>query len=183
MGGRLKAGRSGRNLTLAWGGVAMRRARGIGAGLAGAVLVSAVLAIAAAAALAQPEDIGPRVPMIASGAPIGHQDESTEVGRPLLLFHYVHIDGHCGPTPMAIRLATPPAHGAVAFADGEERPFSEGHPMFGPADPRAHCGNRLAATRDAVYTPAPGFAGHDALAVEFTENGTSFTDTIDVSVR
>ena len=121
--------------------------------------------------------------MIASGAPISHQDESTEIGRPLLLFHYVHIDAACGPTPMTIRLAAPPAHGAVVFEDGEERPFSNGHPMFEMGDPRARCGNRLAATRDAVYTPDPRFAGHDTLTVDFTENGASVTDTIGVSVR
>ena len=156
----------------------MRSAQGMIAGLAGAFL-----AVAAEPAWPQPGDIGPRVPMIASGAQISHQDESTEVGLPLVLFHYVHIDADCGPTPMTIRLTAPASHGAVAFESGEERPWSNGRPIFGPGDRRAHCGNRLAATRNAIYTPAPGFAGHDTLTVEFTEDGTSFTDTIDVSVR
>jgi hypothetical protein len=37
-------------------------------------------------------------------------------------------------------------------------------------------------TKDGVYTPAPGFTGHDTLTVEFTEAGASFTDTIAISV-
>jgi hypothetical protein len=160
----------------------MRWARGTVAGFASAVLASAVSFVAAPVD-SQPDDVGAGAPMIALGAPVSHQDESTEIGLPLMLFHYVHIDAHCGPTPMTVRLAMPPSHGAVAFEDGDERPWSNGRPMFGPADPRAHCGNRLAATRNAVYTPAPRFTGHDTLTVEFTENGTSFTDTIDVSVR
>jgi hypothetical protein len=157
----------------------MGLARGMVAGLAGAGLA----ALAAAPARPQSDDVSAGVPMIAASAPISHQDESTEVGRPLLLFHFVHIDAACGPTPMSIRLTTAPSHGGVAIEDGAERPWSKGRPMFGPDDPRAHCGNRLAATKDAVYTPAHGYAGHDTLVVEFTEAGTTFSDTIDVAVR
>jgi hypothetical protein len=84
---------------------------------------------------------------------------------------------------MAVQLTTPPAHGTLTIEDGEERPWSGGRPMFVPADPRARCGNRLASTKDAVYAPATGFSGHDTLAVTFTEDGASFTDTIDIAVR
>jgi hypothetical protein len=121
--------------------------------------------------------------MIARGDPVSHQDANTEAGRPVLLFHYVHIDADCGPTAMAIRLTSPPEHGTLAIDDGEERPWSDGRPMFAAGDPRAHCGNRLASTKDGLYTPAPGFIGHDTLAVEFTEGGVAVTDTIDIAVR
>ncbi|HEY3800001.1 MAG TPA: hypothetical protein VGL58_16760 [Caulobacteraceae bacterium] len=156
----------------------MGRARSIVAGLAGAALAAA----AASPAPGQPEDVGAEVPMIARGAPVSQQDENTAAGRPVVLFHYVHIDRACGPSAIAIRLTTPPTHGTVAIEDGEERPWSGGRPMFAPGDPRAHCGNSLAATKDALYTPAPGFTGHDTVVVEFTEDGTTFTDAIEVSV-
>ena len=156
----------------------MKRHGGI-AGLAGAVLATLVVG----PARPQPEDVGREAPMIARGAPISQQDANTAAGQPVLLFHYVHIDAHCGPDAVAIRLTTPPEHGSLALEDGEERPWSEGRPMFGPDDPRARCGNRLAATKDGVYTPAPGFIGHDSMVVEFTEGGATLSDTIEVSVR
>jgi hypothetical protein len=155
----------------------MRPAPRIVARLAG------LAALVAGAALAQPEDVGPGVPMIARGAPISQQDASTTTGRPVLLFHYVHIDAHCGPDAIAILVTAPPAHGSLTFENGEERPWSGGRPMFGPDDARARCGNRLAATKDGVYTPAPGFTGHDSMVVEFTEAGVTLADEIDVSVR
>jgi hypothetical protein len=150
-----------------------------GTWLAGVVLATAV----GGAARAQPEAVGAGVPIIASGAPISQQDVNTEVGRPVLLFHYVHVDAACGPSAMAIRLTTPPEHGSVSFEDGEERPWYAGRPLFGPGDPRARCGNRLAATKDAVFTPDPSFSGRDTLVVEFTEGGASFSDTVDIVVR
>jgi len=153
-------------------------------GRAGIWLAGMVLAIiVAGAARPQGEDIGAGAPVFARGAPVRQQDVNTEVGRPVLLFHYVHIDADCGPTAMAIAVTTPPEHGTVNFEDGEERPWSEGRPLFGPDDPRAACGNRLAATKDGVYAPAPGFSGHDTLTVQFTEQGVAFTDTIEISVR
>ena len=153
--------------------------RRVGIGLAGLVLAT----IVAGEARAQGEDIGAGAPLMARGAPVIQQDVNTEVGRPVLLFHYVHVDADCGPTAIAIAVTTPPAHGAVSFEDGEERPWSAGRPLFAPGDPRAACGNRLAATKDAVYAPAPGFSGRDTLVVQFTEAGAAFTDTIDIAVR
>ena len=144
---------------------------------------TALATIAAGAARSQGEDVGAGAPVFARGASISQQDVNTEVGRPVLMFHYVHIDADCGPTTMAIAVTRPPTHGAVSFEDGEERPWSDGRPLFGPGDPRAPCGNRLAATKDGVYAPAPGFSGHDTLTVQFTENGVAFTDTIEISVR
>jgi hypothetical protein len=122
----------------------MRTARAIVAGLAG------LAALAATPALSQSEDVGPDAPMIARGAPVSQQDANTAAGRSVLLFHYVHIDAHCGPDAVAIQVTAPPAHGTLRFEDGEERPWSGGRPMFGPGDPRARCGNRLAATKDGV---------------------------------
>ncbi len=155
----------------------MGLAQGMAAGLGGVVL-----ATLAGAAWPQGEDIGAGAPVFGRGAPISQQDVNTEAGRPVTLFHYVRIDGGCAPTPVTIRLAVPPAHGAFTLEDGEERPWSGGHPLFDSADARAHCGDRLAATKDGVYTPAPGFTGHDTLTVEFTEAGGAFTDTITISV-
>jgi len=156
----------------------MRLAQGMAAWLGGVVLASLAGGVSA-----QGEDVGAGAPVFARGAPVSQQDVNTEAGRPILLFHFVHIDGACGPTAMAIRLTTEPAHGTFAIKEGEERPWSDGHPLFEPSDPRAHCGNRLAPTKDGLYTPAPGFTGHDTLTVEFTESGQTFTDTIDISVR
>ncbi len=154
----------------------MRRA---GIGLAGALSAT----LAAGLALAQSDDVGPGAPVIARGAPVSHQDANTADGLAVTLFHYVRIGAACEPVPVAIRLTTAPAHGTLSLEDGEERPWSDGHPLFDAHDPRAGCGNRLVATRDAIYTPAAGFRGHDSLAVEFTEDGQSFTDTIDIAVR
>jgi hypothetical protein len=151
-------------------------------GRAGIWLAGVVAMAAAGAARSQGEAVGAGPPVMARGAPVSRQDANTEAGRPVLLLHYVHIDAGCGPIPVAIRLTTPPQHGSVSFDDGEERPWWHGQPLFGPGDPRAPCGDRLAATKDGVYTPAPGFIGHDTLVVEFTENGAVFSDTIDVSV-
>ena len=150
--------------------------------LAGIWLAGIVLATASDAR-SQGEAVDAGAPVFAQDAPIRQQDVNTVVGRPVLLFHYVHVDAHCGPTAMAIAVTMPPAHGAASFEDGEERPWIDGHPLFGPGDPRAACGNRLAATKDGVYTPAPGFSGHDSLTVQFTENGAAFSDTIEISVR
>jgi hypothetical protein len=155
----------------------MGLAQGVAAGLGGVLL-----ALSAGAARPQGEDIGAGAPVFARGAPISQQDVNTEAGRPVTLFHYVRIDGGCERAPVAIRLVEAPGHGAFALEDGEERPWSGGHPLFDAADPRAHCGDRLTATKDGVYTPAPGFTGHDTLTVEFTEAGGAFTDTITVSV-
>jgi hypothetical protein len=155
----------------------MGLAQGVAVGLGGVLL-----AFSAGAAWPQDEDIGAGAPVFARGAPISQQDVNTEAGRPVTLFHYVRVDGGCARTAVAIRLAAAPAHGAFTLEDGEERPWSGGHPLFGPADPRAHCGDRLTATEDGVYTPAPGFTGHDTLTVEFSEAGGAFTDTITVSV-
>lgn len=150
-----------------------------GTGLAGALLAT----LAVSGALAQGEEVGAAAPLIARGAAVTHQDVNTAAGLPVTLFHYVHIDAGCEPAPVAIRPASPPQHGTLSLGDGEERPWAEGHPLFDAGDPRAACANRLAATRDGVYTPAAGFRGHDTLAVEFTDAGQSFTDTIDIAVR
>jgi hypothetical protein len=155
----------------------MGLAQGMAAGLGGVLLAGL-----AGAAWPQGEDIGAGAPVIARGAPISQQDVNTETGRPVTLFHFVHINAECRPTPAAMRLTSAPEHGSLAIEDGEERPWSDGHPLFEPADPRAHCGGRLVPTKDGVYTPAPGFTGHDTLTVEFTEAGASFTDTIAISV-
>jgi hypothetical protein len=153
-------------------------------GRAGIGLGGMVLAIVVASPpRSQGEDVGAGAPVFARGAPVSQQDVNTEVGRPVLLFHYVHIDADCGPAAMAITVTTPPEHGTVGFEDGEERPWFGGRPLFGPDDPRAPCGNRLAATKDGVYAPAPGFSGHDTVTVQFTENGAAFTDTIEISGR
>ena len=155
----------------------MGLAQGLAAGLGGILLAGL-----AGAAWPQGEDVGAGAPVFARGAPVSQQDVNTEAGQPVVLFHFVHIDADCGPTAMAMRLTAEPAHGTFTIEDGEERPWSGGHPLFDPADPRAHCGNRLVPTKDGVYAPAAGFTGHDTLTVEFTEAGATFTDTISVSV-
>ncbi|HZZ88595.1 MAG TPA: hypothetical protein VFE13_09710 [Caulobacteraceae bacterium] len=151
--------------------------RGIAAAVAGAVL-----AVGGGPARAQPEAIGAGAPLIARGAEVSQEQENTAAGRPVVLFHYVHIDAACGPKAMGLVVATPPTHGTLRIEDGEERPRLADGPLFPPSDPRAHCANRLVPTRDGVYLPAPGFTGHDTMTVQFTEDGASFSDTIDVAV-
>ena len=83
---------------------------------------------------------------------------------------------------MSFRLATPPAHGEVTFVASQNRPFADGRPLFVGGDPRARCADRLVPTRDAIYTPAPGFSGQDSFVIEASEAGTVASDAVDVSV-
>jgi hypothetical protein len=83
---------------------------------------------------------------------------------------------------VTFRLTTPPAHGMVTFVDGQERPVAGGQPLFAHGDPRARCDDRLAPTKDAFYTPAPGFSGEDSFVVEASEAGAVASDAVDVAV-
>jgi len=144
---------------------------------------AAVLTAAAAPAAPQPDDdtvLG--IPAIVRGAAAIRQHSITASESPVVLFHYFNIGRECEPTEVVFHIATPPGHGAVAFVDGEERPFAEGRPLFAAADPRARCADRLVATRDAVYTPSAGFSGEDSFVIEAAEAGQTFSDTIGVSV-
>jgi hypothetical protein len=142
----------------------------------------------AAAALAQPrsgaqdDDTVLGIPAIVRGAPAIQQHSITVSETPVLLFHYFNVGADCEPTHVAFRITTPPGHGAVEFQDGEERPFTQGHPLFPADDPRSRCASRLVATKDAVYTPAAGFSGADSFVIEATEAGQTFSDTVGVSV-
>jgi hypothetical protein len=149
--------------------------------------VLAVWALAGAA-LAQPAPavqdlvfgdtpvIGPG-PLKASGEVI-----YTAMERPVLLFHYFSLEPDCRPVAVGIRLVEPPEHGAVSFSKGAEQPSREGKPIYVRDDPRSRCDDRLVATDDASYAPAPGFSGHDRVVVEFTDRDEVFTDTIEVNV-
>jgi hypothetical protein len=145
---------------------------------------AALIATAAGAASAQGDYVVTRLeaPAIVRGAGAMSQHSATPAATPVMLFHYFNVGGDCRPTEVTIRLATPPAHGAVTFADGQERPLSAGEPLFGAGDPRARCADRLVSTKDAVYTPAPGFSGDDSFVVEISEAGVTSSDAIDVQV-
>jgi hypothetical protein len=121
-------------------------------------------------------------PAIVRGEGAISQHSATPTATPVMLFHYFNVGADCRPTEVTIRLASPPAHGAVTFADGQERPISGGEPLFTAGDPRVRCADRLVATKDAVYTPAPGFAGDDKFVVEISEDGAVSSDDIDVQV-
>jgi hypothetical protein len=137
---------------------------------------------AAVPAMAQDDQVTSEIPLIVRGAPPLRQQSITAAGVPVLLFHYFNLGAGCGPTDTTVRLTTPPAHGTVAIQDGEEQPAARGRALYSPGDPRAQCRNRLVATRDAIYTPAAGFSGADAMVVEITEGGASTSDTVDVTV-
>ena len=106
----------------------------------------------------------------------------TAMERPVLLFHYFSLEPDCRPVAVGIRLVEAPEHGAVSFNQGAEQPSSGGKPIYVRDDPRSHCDDRLVATDDASYAPAPGFSGHDRVVVEFTDRDEVFTDTIEVNV-
>jgi len=110
------------------------------------------------------------------------QRSATPAGKQLLLFHYFNVGPGCGPTDVTFRLTTPPAHGVVTFVSSQNRPYTEGHALFSGSDPRAHCANRLVPSRDAIYTPAPGFSGQDSFVVQASEDGAVVSDAVDVLV-
>jgi len=140
-------------------------------------------AIAAAAeAVAQDDQVTSAIPLIVRGAPPLRQRSITATGAPVLLFHYFNLGPGCEPTDATVRLTTPPAHGTVDVQDGDEQPAWRGRSLYPADDPRARCRDWLVATRDAVYTPAAGFAGEDTLVVEVTEGGASTSDAVDVTV-
>lgn len=147
--------------------------------------VGAALAVAGAgAALAQTDASVIRLdaPALTRGDGAISQRSATLAGKQLVLFHYFNVGADCGPTEVAFRLATPPAHGAVTFVASQNRPYADGHALFSGGDPRARCANRLVPTRDAIYTPAPGFSGEDRFVVEASEDGTTASDAVSVLV-
>ena len=157
-------------------GVAGRRLGGwIGAALTGAI---------AGFAWGQTDETVARLeaPAIMRGAGSFSQRSATPAGAPVLLFHYFNVGADCRATEVTFRLTSPPAHGSVTFAASQSRPFADGHPLFVDGDPRARCDDRLAPTRDAIYTPAPGFSGEDSFVIEVSEAGTVATDAVDVAV-
>lgn len=150
---------------------------------AGRAMAGVALVAVAADAAAQGDGLVTRdASLIVRGAPPVRQQSVTAAGAPVLLFHYFNLGPDCGRTAVTVRLATPPAHGTVDIQDGEERPAWRGRPLYPEDDPRARCGDRLVATRDAIYTPAPGFVGADTMLVEITEAGATTSAAVDVSV-
>ena len=157
----------------------------MGAGVRRLMMAAAAGTALAGAAQAQPpggDVAGLEAPAIVRGSGAMSQHSATPTATPVMLFHYFNVGPDCRATEVTIRLVTPPAHGEVAFHDGQERPFAGGEPLFGDGDPRARCENRLAPTKDAVYTPAPGFAGDDSFVVEISEDGVTASDAVDVQV-
>ena len=143
-------------------------------------LIVAVLGLAAAPA----EDVAE------SGAPTiepASERITSEVlyavaDRPVTLFHYFSVAPDCAAAPAQLTVVEPPAHGQVSFAEGLEPPAAGARPLWTAPDPRARCLTRLLVTRDAIYAPDPGFAGHDRLAIQFRDSSGSFTDVIEVNV-
>jgi hypothetical protein len=129
-----------------------------------------------------PDQAGVGAPLAARGLPIASQRVSTAVCEPVVVLHYLDVDGACAPTAAALRLVEAPAHGVVTFEQGWERPSRRGRPLFESGDPRSVCSDRLAPARDVVYAPGPAFAGQDRFVVEITEAGQSFTDAVVVEV-
>jgi hypothetical protein len=157
----------------------MGRLRHCGAWVGG-VLVAA----AAGAAVAQSADQVTRLeaPALMRGDGAISQRSATPSDQPLLLFHYFNVGPDCRPSDVSFRLATPPAHGTVSFLASQNRPFSDGRPLFTVSDPRTRCADRLVPTRDAVYTPAPGFSGQDSFVIEVSEGEALTSDAVNVLV-
>ena len=146
--------------------------------------MGAVLAATAGAAAAQSADQVTRLeaPALMRGDGAISQRSATPSGEPLLLFHYFNVAPDCRPSEVSFRLATPPAHGAVSFLASQNRPFTDGRPLFADSDPRTRCADRLVPSRDAVYTPAPGFSGQDSFVIEVSERDAVTSDAVNVLV-
>jgi hypothetical protein len=141
------------------------------------------LAALAAACMAGSAPDGFAIPMIGQGElSVSGEVTRTLAETPVVLFHYFNLAPDCGPSAVTIRLVEPPAHGDVAFIDGEERPYVHGHSIFADGDPRTACSGQLVTTRDATYTPAAGFVGADRMVLEFREGDRAFSDVIAVEV-
>jgi hypothetical protein len=156
----------------------MARSAAWGLGLAALAL--------AGAALADPapnEDASMGVPSIDAGAfRISGETIFTPAGAPVTLFHFFAIGPDCEAAPAALTLSEAPAHGRIAFSEGAQPPVAGQQPLWPADDPRAHCADRLVATRDATYVPDPNFAGHDRVVVTFQEGQATFSDAIEVNV-
>jgi hypothetical protein len=145
-------------------------------------MAALALGAAAAGAPAQDDQVTRDIPFVVRGAPPIREQTITAAGAPVLLFHYFNLAPDCGPTAASVRLTTAPAHGSVDFQDGAEQPAWRGRSIYPAGDARTGCRDRLVATRDAIYTPAAGFSGADAMVVEVTEAGVSTSAAIDVTV-
>jgi hypothetical protein len=152
--------------------------------LSGAALVGAAAGVAWAQPDAQVGDVVARLqaPAITRGAGAFSQRSATPAGAPVVLFHYFDVGRDCRATEVTFRLRTPPAHGAVTLVPAQNRPFTDGHPLFADDDPRSRCDDRLVPSLDAIYTPAPGYSGQDSFVIEVSEDGTVAQDAVDVSV-
>lgn len=150
----------------------------------GAALAAAAGAALAGAASAQTDESVTRLeaPALMRGDGSISQRSATPAGKQIVLFHYFNVGPNCGATEVTFRLTTPPAHGVVSFVASQNRPYTDGRSLFAGDDPRARCVDRLVPTRDAVYTPAPGFSGQDSFVVQASEDGAVVSDTVDVLV-
>jgi hypothetical protein len=145
---------------------------------------AALLAAASGVVAAQPVDQVTRLeaPALMRGDGAISQRSATPSDQPLLLFHYFNVAPDCRSSDVTFRLASPPAHGTVGFVASQNRPFTEGRPLFAAGDARAHCADRLVPSRDAIYTPAPGYSGQDSFVIEVSEGGTVTSDAVNVLV-
>jgi hypothetical protein len=89
------------------------------------------------------------------------------------------IDPDCSEHPgYTLNVVQPPEHGEVKVV---AEPIYMAFPMN---NPRAACNRRKVPGRQAYYTAAPGFSGHDRVILEgATDDGTMRHVTIDVDVR
>jgi hypothetical protein len=89
------------------------------------------------------------------------------------------IDPDCSEHPgYTLNVVEPPAHGEVKVV---AEPI---YLAFPRANPRSACNSRKVPGRQAYYTAAPGFSGHDRVVLEgVTEDGTMRHVTVNVDVR
>jgi hypothetical protein len=89
------------------------------------------------------------------------------------------IDPDCSEHPgYSLNVVQPPSHGDVKVV---AEPI---YLAFPAGNPRAACNAHKVPGRQAYYTAAPGFSGHDRVVLEgITEDGTMRHVTVDVDVR
>jgi hypothetical protein len=117
------------------------------------------------------------------GAPKGFQkisvSRATVGDKEIRIWANAAINPDCTEHPgVALSVVTPPAHGAVRLV---EEPIYMAYPA---ANPRSTCNDRKVPGREAFYTAAARFTGHDHLVLQGVQpEGIVRRIAVDIDVR
>jgi hypothetical protein len=142
--------------------------------------IPALLALLLAAPLAAQTFTIHRVP---APGPRGYGDvhlsKAAEPGQQIRVWWAMMLNPDCSPAgTMDTRLVEPPRHGEARISD---EPF---FPPYVEPNPRAVCDAHRAPGKQAFYTPAADFHGHDRLVLQnATSEGRMRRIVVDLDVR